>query len=298
MRVSIVIPSWNSESLLRRNLPKVLEAKKIKSNRINEIIIVDDASQDKTVTFLAKEYRDKIRLFRHRTNRGFASTVNMGARMARSSLICLLNTDVIPEKDFLKKVIPHFKNNQVFAVGLHEKGFGPAKGGYENGYIKHSPLEENDEVQHTFWVSGGSGVFRRKVWLELGGMDDRLLRPFYWEDVDLGYRAQKRAYFMLWEPGAMVVHKHESIINETNFKKKYLEIVKERNQLLVIWKNITSRSMFRKHLEAMFQRTVSSPGYLRVILAALLRLIVVRQGRKREIKQSIVSDESVFSRFK
>ena len=37
---------------------------------------------------------------------------------------------------------------------------------------------------------------------------------FYWENIDLCYRATKRGYQILWEPESNVVHKHESTISK------------------------------------------------------------------------------------
>ena len=77
-------------------------------------------------------------------------------------------------------------------------------------------------------------------------MDEKLLSPFYWEDIDLCYRAAKRGYINLWEPRGKVVHKHESTISK--FPKIYVARVKERNQLLMLWKNIHSKNLIKKHI--------------------------------------------------
>jgi hypothetical protein len=40
------------------------------------------------------------------------------------------------------------------------------------------------------------------------------------------------------------------------------------------------------------------PGYLRIVLMALGRAGVANQKRKKEIKESKISDEAIFARFK
>lgn len=237
--ISIIIPNYNGEQLLKKNLPKVISTSEFKKNRILEIIVVDDGSTDDSVK-LIKEKFPEVRLFKHRINRGFSAAVNTGARAAKGKLLALLNNDVIPENDFLVAVIPHFKNRRVFAVSLNEEGFSWAKGKFEEGFINHEMGPESQKAHDTFWVSGGSGVFRRSQWMKLGGMDEKLLSPFYWEDIDLCYRAAKRGLRLLWEPKARVLHKHESTMSE--FPAKYVQRVRERNQLLFIWKNLTSPS--------------------------------------------------------
>lgn len=295
MKVSIIIPSLNGKTILERNLPKVFDAFQDLKNNILEIIIVDDGSSDDTVLFLNKFYKDKIKLIKHTKNRGFSASVNTGARAAKGDILLLLNNDVIPEINFLESSLTLFNNKKVFAVSLHEKGYGSGKGQFKDGFIQLSMGEENDKNHHSFYVSGGSGLFRKSIWKELCGMDEKLLSPFYWEDIDLCFRALKRGYINLWEPGGKVIHDHESTIS--TLPKKYVDRIKERNQLLVIWKNIHSKNLMQKHVLGVLKRILKHPGYIRVVFMALMRLKCVLKARKKEIKESKVSDEAIFSMF-
>jgi glycosyltransferase involved in cell wall biosynthesis len=78
MSVSIIIPNYNGEHLLQRNLPKVIAAleyyvKKYAEN--GEVIIVDDYSEDTSFKFIesVKLNSDTIRmrLLRNQVNMGF-----------------------------------------------------------------------------------------------------------------------------------------------------------------------------------------------------------------------------------
>lgn len=291
---SVVIPNWNGRELLEKNLPYVISAAKNKKNNILEIIVVDDKSTDDSVSFLQKNFSE-VKLIKHTKNRGFSSAVNTGARLSKGRYIVLLNTDVRPEKDFLGSVLPLFKNEDVFGVSLHEPGRSYAKGFFKNGYIVHSPARETKKVEETFWISGGSGVFRRSIWMLLGGMDEKLLSPLYWEDVDLGYRALKRGYKLLWDPKAIVHHESESTTRKLS--RKYVQRIQERNHLLLIWKNITSQNLFRKHIAGLFRRIFKGPGYIRIVLMALSKLEIVLKERAKEKKEAKISDEAIFAKY-
>jgi GT2 family glycosyltransferase len=293
-KVSVIIPNYNGEKLLEKNLPAVLKAKEYKANNILEIIVVDDASPDGSVDLLKKKFPE-VKVVKHRINRGFSSSVNTGARTSTGDLLVLLNTDVIPEKDFLTSVLPLFKNDGVFAVSFSEKGYSWAKGKFENGFVEHDLGTKTKKVHDTFWVSGGSGVFRRDYWMSLGGMDEKLLSPFYWEDLDLGYRALKRGYKLLWAPEARVLHKHESTIGL--LPKKYVDRIRERNQLIFIWKNITSPILIRKHIVGLLKRVIRHPGYIRIVIMALSKIRQILRARKKEKRACKVSDEAIFARF-
>jgi len=295
MTISIIIPNFNGRELVEKNLPKVVEAKANKRNSIKEIIVVDDASTDTSVKYLREKFGKEIRLIVHKKNRGFATSINTGVRMAKGELVCLVNSDVTPSKDFLETMDGDFEDPQIFGVSLHEKGYGYAKGKFKDGFIVHQGLAESKKLETTFWASGGSCVLRRSIFMELKGMDDELLSPYYWEDIDLSYRAQKRGYKIVWDPRANVIHEHESTVKKLD--QKYVQKIRERNQLLFVWKNLTSRTLMRKHMAALLKRVLKHPGYLRIVLMARKRFGKMMELRKKEIKETTVSDEAVFGRF-
>jgi len=290
--VSVVIPNWNGRQLLEKNLPSVIRASQ-KDKQIAEIIVVDDASGDSSVEYLRATHPE-ARLFRHKKNRGFAAAVNLGVRMARGELVCLLNTDVSASVGFLVHATRHFKRREVFGVSLHEKGYGFTRGVFESGFITHTP-ETSKETKETFWVSGGSGVFRRTMWNSLKGFDAELFAPYYWEDVDLCYRAQKRGLVCLWEPKGLVYHEHESTTGKVGEAAR--SRVQERNQLLFIWKNLTSSNLRRRHYIGLLKRGLRHPGYLRIVFMALKKYRAVRRLHALEAKEATVSDESIFAKF-
>lgn len=294
--VSVIIPAYNSKDLIAKNLPHLLRARSNKKNRIKEIIIVDDGSVDGTAEYVSKNF-GQVKLIKRKRNQGFLVAANTAIRAASGRLIALINTDVIPSSNFLVNVIPHFNKRNVFAVSLNEGEYSWAKGDFVAGFVRHEPGPKTNVPHETFWVSGGSGVFRRDVLLEIGLFDEEVLSPFYWEDVDVCYRALKRGYILLWEPNAKVQHKHESTINRKNFPQWKINLVKERNELLFVWKNITSKTLMKSHIQAVMARIGKHPGYIKVVLAALLNLKYVLQAREREMRDSKLSDEAVFAKF-
>lgn len=292
--VSIVVPNYNGEQLLKKHFFSIIKASKNPKNLIKEIIVVDDCSSDRSVSFLKNKY-PQVRIFRHSKNRGFSYAVNTGVKNSRCELIALLNTDVSVSENFIVPTLKHFDDNSVFGVSFHEKGYGPAIGFFENGYLLHKGIPESKGLQKTMWISGGSGIFRRNYYLKLGGMDANLFSPFYWEDVDLGYRAWKRGYKCLWEPEAIVTHAHEG--TTVKIDKKFRERIQERNQLIFIWKNITSSSLMKKHILGLLGRCFKHPGYIYIVLMALFRINQILYSRKREKKKIKLSDEAILAMF-
>jgi len=288
-KVSVVIPNWNGRLLLAKNLPAVI------ASEPEELIIVDDFSEDDSVSFLEEKY-PQIKLIKHQKNLGFAASCNDGVKNAKSEVVVLLNSDVVPEKECLKAVLPLFEDPKVFAVSFNESQWSWAKIFWKNGFVEHEPGLKTDKTHITAWASGGSSAFRKSIWEELEGFDN-LYHPFYWEDVDLSYRAWKRGYKVLWEPKAVAHHKHEAIIGK-HFSKSYVDFVSQRNRLIFIWKNITDFGMIQSHKIHLLAFLIKHPKYFKVFAGALKLFLKVLSRRRREGNESRVSDKEIFEKFK
>lgn len=294
--VSIVIPSYNTRYLLEKNLPRVLEAAKNPKNFIKEVIVVDDGSKDDSAIFVRKNFPE-IRLIKHKINRGFAAAFNTGVRMSKGNFVVLLNSDVFPQTDFLEKALPFLeKNLHVFAVSFHEKGRGWARVEFEEGFVVHKPGKEDVLPHPTFFVNAGGAIYRRNIWIRLGGMDEALYSPFYWGDIDISYRALKRGFMLYWHPDAYVSPSVSATV--AKLPKQRVVRIQQRNHLLFIWKNLTSPNLFRKHILGLLEKIIRHPGYLIVLLMAIRKLKTVAKARKKERKEGKISDEAIFARLK
>ncbi len=289
MKTSIVIPNWKGRKLLEKNLPAVLATKP------SEVIIVDDASPDDSNEFLEKNY-PQVKIIKHQMNLGFGAGCNSGVKAAKGEIVVLLNLDVVPEKEALEKILPNFEDEKVFAVSFNELQWSWAKILWQKGTIEHQPGPKTKKTHLSAWANGGSAAFKKSVWQKLGGFDS-LYHPFYWEDIDLSYRAWKRGYQILWEPKAIVHHQHEAIIGKY-FSKKYIDFLSERNRLLFIWKNIGDPKMILEHKLYLGRRLLTLPSYWKPFIAALVRLPKVLPRRFKECQEKKINDREIFEQFK
>jgi GT2 family glycosyltransferase len=256
MKISVIIPNYNGENLLRKNLPKVIQALE-KYDDEKEIIITDDNSVDdseKVVSEIKKEIKTKITYLKSSTNTGFAGNVNRGVAKSTGEVLILLNTDVSPKEDFLKPLLKHFRNKKTFAVGCLERSIesdgnivlrGRGVGSWKRGFLIHKKGEVNKE--NTLWVSGGSGAFNKETWERLGGLNE-LYNPFYWEDIDISYRALKSGFNVIFEPESLVVHEHEQGAIKSKYSASEVKKIAYRNQFIFTWLNLTDSSLLIKHL--------------------------------------------------
>lgn len=296
--VSIVLPNWNGAYLLRKHLPFVIQAVKGA-----EIIVADDASSDESVKLLKSEF-PKVKVVENKIRHGFAGNVNSGVAAASGEITVLLNTDVRPKKDFLVPLLSHFSDSNVFAVGCleesHEQGKillrGRGEARWEKGFFIH--IRGEVDKSDTAWVAGGSGAFRKSMWDKLGGMDT-LYSPFYWEDIDLSYRALKAGWRLVFEPKSIVAHFHEEGKIKSEFTAEDVKRIVYRNQFIFIWKNLSDFKIMLAHafwtpvrlVQAVFRGDHPMfQGYLN----ALVRLPQILLARYKQSRLWWVPDEAIF----
>ena len=180
-----------------------------------ELIVVDNASTDRAAQAAARG-DPAIRLIENDENLGFAAAVNQAARAGRGRWLALLNPDAFAEPDWLARLVAAaeanpgvrcFASRQLMAEdpgrldGLGDvmalAGF-PFRGGYT--HRDPGPVAPG----WVFSACGGAMLIERALFLELGGLDERLF--CYCEDVDLGYRLRLVGEPTLLVPDAVVRH--------------------------------------------------------------------------------------------
>jgi GT2 family glycosyltransferase len=209
-----------------------------------EVIIVNDdpkAHLPKDIPAIDFNNR-KVVWINHQENQGFARSINDGATKATGEYLFLLNTDVKLLDNTWRSVLPEFTNNSnLFAIGFAQKEkdghiVGRNELYFKDGLFHHRtlPFDSALSTQHsallpTAWAEGGSTIIRKSMWDKLNAFDESY-SPFYWEDVDLSYRAKLRGWQVFFAPGIEVEHHHESTIG-TQYTKSQVHEIAFRNQL-------------------------------------------------------------------
>lgn len=311
MKIEVVIPNYNGADLIKKNLPFVIEAVKKYESFIS---IVDDASDPKdfqrlkaSVDSLKDISPVPIRLVRNANNLGFSGTVNRAALNSTADFLVLLNSDVKPEKDFLRSVLPRFEDGNLFAVGCMDKSIeengvvlrGRGIGSFQKGLLVH----KKGDIRHenTLWVSGGSSVMRADIFQKLNGFDT-LYTPFYWEDIDLSYRALKSGYSILFDKESTVEHYHEEGAIKQHSTSTRVNRIASRNQILFMWKNITDASLLFSHffflpLHVTQSLISGNTAFAIGLLFAILKLPYVLNSRRQAKKTFVKNDRDVIHEF-
>jgi glycosyltransferase involved in cell wall biosynthesis len=96
-RLSILIACYNEEKTIIAMLEKVLAVELI-GNMEKEIIIIDDASADRTVTvlqaFIEKNLHQPVQVYRHTKNAGKGICIQLGIEKASGDIIVIQDADL------------------------------------------------------------------------------------------------------------------------------------------------------------------------------------------------------------
>ncbi len=260
-----------------------------------------------------------LKLIRNEINRGFGEACNRGVEAAGYPLVFLLNNDVEVDVNSIAPLVENFADPSVFAAHCRvfelssgqECGTGKL-GSFARGFIRvhrsYVPSSVNVERQagqgshaplYSMFAGGGSAMFDREKFIEIGGFE-RLLSPFYWEDVELSYRAWKRGYTVLYEPRSVTRHRVSSTISKLD--QRAVRKVEQRNRLIYHWIHLHERSMMVSHVLWVLLLAVTAPlrlepAFISSCIAALKRLPEIHKRRLEEKRAARRSDRDVFDIF-
>ena len=224
--VSVIVVSYNTRDLTRRCLDSVAAHPPA---RPHELVVFDNASTDGSAEMVARDF-PAATLLRSERNLGFGPAVNAAARSATGAYLVLLNPDAEVLPGAMDRLLAAAEGRPGYDIvgGSAVRGDGdidassclgrPTVWGhlcFATGLstaFPRSPLFASETLAG--WdrrtarvvpaVSGCFVAFRRELFLELGGFDERYF--MYGEDVDLCLRAAKRGRVTYYTPEAAVRH--------------------------------------------------------------------------------------------
>lgn len=219
--ITIIIVTYNSQT----HIKNCLENLKSSLREINaEVIIVDNNSTDKTLSFI-KDDSDSAIVIENKENSGFAKACNIGADKATGEFLLFLNPDVQLKKDAIANLLECMnKFGKVGAVSArmeNEDGsFQPTCRNFptmENivfsrrsvfsSFFKPGStytLGDYSETTEVPAVAGTALMIRKETFDEIGQFDNLFF--LYMEDTDLSFRLNKSGYKNYFCPSAKGIH--------------------------------------------------------------------------------------------
>jgi len=271
--VSVNLLTYNGEKYIKNCLKSVLE--QTYSNI--EILIIDNASTDKTAAFIKniKNTKYKTKVIFNPENIGFAAGHNQAIRESKGEFIFCLNQDVVLDRNFVQMAIEIFKkDNNIAAVQgklLRWSGEYPFSDDYVGYKISHiidttgllvlknrriinrgqgeidqGQFEQSEEI---LGADGAVPVYRREALEDIRINKEYFDEDFfcYKEDVDLAWRLRLYNWKTIYQPMAVAWHARTAgdsaattyfgIFRERRKISKFAKCLAFKNQRLMQIKN-------------------------------------------------------------
>jgi GT2 family glycosyltransferase len=242
--LSIVVTNYNGRSTLQAYLPQVVTAADAIPG--SEVVLVDDASSDDSVEWL-RQKMPQVRLVVHEKNTGFPDSANDGFQAATHPWVMLLSSDMVPEPGCIEHMFALLQTSEdILSIsGPQIEPDGKLLCARFRGHFWRGSLRVRDHEQQPETVDGrvlhqfqnAVGLYRRENFLAVGGFCS-LFTPFYFEEVDLSYRAWKLGYRILYCPEAKIRHFTDDSAICAAHKRRERRAQHRIHQYYMFWKNV------------------------------------------------------------
>lgn len=209
MDISIIIPTLNAE----HEIEALLIALDRQSIQPNEILVVDSASEDKTIELVQKHKRVRLlEIDRQDFNHG--TTRDMALNESSGDFVCFLTQDAVPvSDDYLKRLVaPMVEDSNIALVSGRQLPKANARR-FEQlvrdfNYPDTPSVRSKDDLKKfgikTFFASDTCSAYRRTAYLECGGFDHVNTN----EDMLMAAKFIASGMKVAYEPRAEVYHSH------------------------------------------------------------------------------------------
>lgn len=191
MSVSVIMAACNEENYIEEALSSILS----QTHRDIKVIVVNDASTDRTGEILEGIADDRVRVFRFAENRGAAFALNYAAELSEGNWIAVHDADDISYHGRIERQLEYLrKNPHLVALGTFVECFTGPPDPVPEQELRLEEAYKNrvrtpEEIRSTLFcycpLTHGSVMFSREAFQAAGGYDSRLRIAY---DYDLWTR--------------------------------------------------------------------------------------------------------------
>ena len=237
--VSVIIVNWNGMKYLETCLTTLYN----QTFRDFEVLLIDNASTDNSVTFVRERFRE-VKVYQNKKNLGITIGNNIGINKSLGKYIFILNNDTELEPHCLESLVEiaelypdvgmiatkikfTFDKSRIHSIGhlAYLDGINRCK-----GYLEQD-VGQFDERKEVLSASCVAALYRKDVLQEIGLFDEDFF--IYGEDFDLGMRVRLAGWRCLYVPEAVVYHVYSGTMGKYSPQKAFYV---ERNRIWVALK--------------------------------------------------------------
>lgn len=188
-KISVIMPVYNGENFINTAIKSIL----YQTYADFEFLILDDASNDKTLKEIRKFKDKRIKIFYFKKNMGLAYRLNQGIELAKGKYIARMDDDDISHPNRLKYQLEFLEKNPFYDL-ISSKCLTISK---NNEVIGELPFRENHEeiCKYPFisFLHPHPSWFGRKKWFKKNSYS--YPSSYFSEDQELLLKTYKNSKF-------------------------------------------------------------------------------------------------------
>jgi GT2 family glycosyltransferase len=281
-KVSVIIVNHNAQHLLGELFQSLAK----QSRRPDEVIIVDNASVDRSVEYVRQHF-SWVKVVASTVNGGYAQGNNTGLANASGDYIALLNSDTAVDERWLAELIKILQSDEDIGAAVSKIYLATttptidcAGAEFNNlGFVWGRGANEPDRgqfdtVMEVPSLTACAALIRRSALASAPLFDAKLF--MYYEEFDLGLRLRGRGYSIVYVPTSIVYHKRGQTVRKLTRPFLFHQFYSNRNRIKILAKYYPFAVLLRA---------------LPLILLSLIYCdwIFLRQGGPRLFLRAVVS---------
>jgi GT2 family glycosyltransferase len=325
---AIIIVNYNKKDLLEKCLMSLAR----QENAPHTVFVVDNGSKDESVAMVQEKF-PATSVIDMGYNSGFCKANNVGIQKALDdgySNIILLNNDTEVDENFIAsgvaeldvtakigmvapRILFHAKRDTIDSAGIAITTDGMAV-----NRLLHQPSHKGDKQCEVFCPAGAAAFFAAEVLRDIvqDGMYFDEDYAYYFEDLDMGWRARLRGWKCVYTPDSIVYHHgsatsggHSKFIAFHTNRNLYYNIIKNypfpyclRALALSVlrYPYLAALALFGTGTVSKFQRNVSMTDLMSVTVKGMWDVVrsIPTLARKRRYIQGRRADVHVGGWFR
>ncbi len=276
--VTIQLPVYNEMYVMERLLDNIAKIDYPKDKL--EIQVLDDSTDETVETTRAhiKKLQATGLDIQHitRTIRtGFkAGALKEGLEGAKGEFIAIFDSDFLPQKDWLKRTVPYFKNSD---IGVVQTRWGHINRNYSVltkiqafALDAHFTLEQvgRNSKGHFINFNGTAGIWRKECIIDAGNWEGDTLT----EDLDLSYRAQLKNWKFKYLENVETPAELPIVISAARSQQFRWNKGGAENFRKMLWKVLKNENISSKTKVHGILHLLNSTMFLNILIVAILSI--------------------------
>lgn len=301
MKLSIIIPSYNTASLTKQCLQSLQQLNDLELGQDFEVIVVDNHSTDESVAIIKNEF-PQITLVESDENLGFSKANNLGIKHIHSDspYVLFLNSDTTVPEGTLSEMLQLMQENQSIGVAtckvmLWTGGIDlDCHRGFPTPWVSLSRLcslhklfprtklfngyyQGWKDLDTTHEIDSSVGAFmlvRRPIGNEVTWWDeDYFLNG---EDIDLCYRIKQAGHKVVYHPQVVITH-YRGASKGTRKESSTISTASKKTKVVVADASVNAMDIFyNKHLRDKYPWIINKSVDLFLPLLKLKRRLLTK----------------------